>query len=78
MRLGCAALRRQLDLVRKNARLGEVGALRAFVVASGKAPDDFIRMQRSRNAGVEQAREATLRERTASAAAAGAASAALR
>ena len=42
----CAATRRGLELLERNARLGEAGALRAWVAQSGKMPEDFIRTER--------------------------------
>ena len=56
---GCAALDREMTLVRRNAALGEVGAMRAWAAASGKQPEDFIREERSRQQRVEQAAAAS-------------------
>jgi len=46
----CAGPRRTLDLLERNARLGEAGALRAWVAQSGKKPGDFIRTEREEQA----------------------------
>ena len=50
----CAPLWRFLDFVRRNARIGETGALREWVAASGKAPADFIRRERATQAQQRQ------------------------
>ena len=46
--LACADLRRGLDHFRRNAALGEIGALREWVAQAGKKPEDFAREQRAR------------------------------
>lgn len=45
--LGCARLRRDLDHLRRLARLGETGVLREWVAQSGMSPDDFVREERA-------------------------------
>ena len=47
---GCASIRRDLETVKRRARLGESGALREWVVQSGKGPEDFIRTERETQA----------------------------
>ena len=53
--LACADLRRGLDHFRRNAVLGEIGALREWVAQSGKKAEDFAREARARQA--QQARD---------------------
>jgi hypothetical protein len=45
--LSCSRLRRDLDHLRRLARLGETGVLREWVAQSGKSPDDFVRAERA-------------------------------
>lgn len=45
--LSCTRLRRDLDHLRRLARLGETGVLREWVAQSGKTPDDFVREERA-------------------------------
>ena len=68
----CLGLRRELDNVRQQARIGESGVLRAWVTASAKTPDDFIREQRGREHSRQAAAEAFKQADAASAAIAGA------
>jgi hypothetical protein len=53
--LACPDLRRGLEEIRRTATLGEIGALREWVVQSGKKPEDFAREARVRQ--TQQARE---------------------
>jgi len=46
--LACADLRRGLDDLRRKASVGEAGALREWVMQSGKRPEDFAREARFR------------------------------
>lgn len=64
----CVKIERELDDVRLKARLGETGALRAWVAASGKQPEDFIRDQRARESSREAAAAQYMRAAAASAA----------
>jgi hypothetical protein len=43
---GCAAMRRDLDRLKLQARIGEAGAMREWVAQSGKQPVDFIQAVR--------------------------------
>ena len=43
---GCDDLRRDMEIMKRHARLGEAGALRDWVGRSGKRPDEFIRAER--------------------------------
>lgn len=45
--LGCSRLRRDLEHLRRLARVGETGVLREWVAQSGKSPDDFVREERA-------------------------------
>ena len=54
----CGPLRRELDRVRRQALIGETGALLEWVAQSGKRPEDFAREQRLREARREQAASA--------------------
>ena len=65
---GCAPIRRDLDRVRRQATLGEAGALRAWVAASGKRPEDFVREERSRQQLARASEEAAAASAAASAA----------
>ena len=69
--LGCRAIQREIDVVRRRAALGETGALREWVAQSGKKPEDFIREQRARQRAQDAAQYRA--EQPASAAAASAA-----
>ena len=60
----CADIRRDLDTVRRNARLGEAGALREWVAESDIKPEAFIRAGRE-----EEARRVAAATATASSAA---------
>jgi hypothetical protein len=71
--LGCAPIRRELDLVRHRALLGETGALREWVAKSGKSAEDFVRERRTRQQAEEAAAVQYRPEQAASAAAASAA-----
>jgi hypothetical protein len=55
---GCARIRRDLDTVRRHATLGEVGAMRAWVVASGKTPAHFVGEERAHRQQAEAAASA--------------------
>lgn len=46
--LACADMRRDLEGLRRNAALGETGALREWVAQSGKKPEAFVREERAR------------------------------
>ena len=48
----CADIRRDLETVRRRARLGEAGALREWVARSGKTAEDFIRVEREGRARI--------------------------
>jgi hypothetical protein len=50
---GCGFYRTMSERIRQNVRLGETGALRAFVVTSRQSPDDFMRAHREKVAAVE-------------------------
>jgi hypothetical protein len=73
MQSACGVYRTMSERTRQNARIGEAGALLAFVAASGKSPDDFMRAHRAKVAAVEKenavGREAQAASRAASAAA---------
>ena len=75
MGLGCGKMRLDLALVRRNAALGETGALREWIAKSGMKPETFIREQRVRERQRDVAAATYQREQAASAAAAGAAAA---
>ena len=75
MGLSCAKMRRDFAMLRRNAAVGETGALREWVAKSGKTPEDFIREQRARERQREVAAAKYQREQAASAAAASAAAA---
>lgn len=45
---GCTAVEHQIALVRRRVALGEVGAMREWVAASGKRPEDFVLEDRLR------------------------------
>lgn len=44
--LACGAAQRQITQSKRFATIGELGALREWVAASGKAPEEFVRMAR--------------------------------
>lgn len=48
--MACADLRRGLDDFRRKASFGEIGAMREWVVHSGKKPEDFAREASARRA----------------------------
>ena len=69
--VGCADVRRGLDLFRRLAIGGEAGEMRAWVERSGRTPEDFVSVERARQKA-EQALRARAQADAASAAAGGA------
>jgi hypothetical protein len=52
---GCAEIRRDVAFVERQARLGEVGAMREWVAQSGLQSEDFIRTERAAQAKAAEA-----------------------
>ena len=46
--LGCSTIRRDLDLFRSRAAIGEVGTRRRWIAASGRTSDEFVALGRGR------------------------------
>jgi hypothetical protein len=54
----CARVRRELDIIRRNATLGEMGALREWVAQSGMKPEDFVQAERARQLALREIEKA--------------------
>jgi hypothetical protein len=68
----CTRVRRELDIMRRNATLGEAGALRDWIAQSGMKPEDFAQAERARQLASRES------ERAVASAPAGASTAASR